>query len=249
MLFLTLILGALSACDHSNFKCCSSYTKQDDFAYVMHVQTWPGSFCSDNCCILPTNNEFFEEGFSIHGYWPQYGASTYPSCCSQDFTDTQVEKMLLADTELTKDVSNYWPSMKKCRFAMYEWSKHGSCAANVYTGENGPLDYIRATINIRKQVNIWEKLKENGVVADGSTKYDREWLRDIIEKVYGARGFFSCSGASVSELRMCTKVTSANKANPEFFDCPSDLVSQGGCSASVYFKKFPTITTKGPCTY
>ena len=214
----------------------------------MLVQTWPGSFCSDGCCILPNENQFFEEGFSIHGYWPQYGGNTYPACCSNPWNDTYVLDLIQKDDQLRQDIANYWPSMKKCNFVLYEWSKHGTCA-QFYNGPSGPSDYIKTTINLRRKVNFWKVLTDNGVVADGRTKYDREWLRDISEKAYGARGFFSCKNGAVSEFRMCTKVTESNKMDPEFFDCPDDLVMTGHCGASLYFQKFPTITAKGPCDY
>ncbi|ELP86104.1 ribonuclease DdI precursor, putative [Entamoeba invadens IP1] len=244
-----LLTLAVSKCDHSNFKMCSSYTSQKQYSYAMFVQTWPGSFCSDKCCIIPTESSGLEEGFTIHGFWPQYSGNSYPSCCANDFTDKQVESMLLADPVLTNDVATYWGSMKKCRFAMYEWSKHGTCASWAYTGSTGPIDYLRAGVDMRKNLNIWTKFKEEGVVADGKTKFDKEWLLDIAEKHYGARGFFTCSSNSVSEFRMCTKLDSSNKMKPEYFDCPADLVSSSQCGASISFKTFPKVTTKGPCTY
>jgi len=85
--------------------------------------------------------------------------------------------------------------------------------------------------NLRKNYKFWTALKENGVVADGKTKYDREWLRDISEKVYGARGFFACKSSTVNEFRMCAKVNDSNKMNPTFFDCPEEIVK----TASIHF--------------
>ncbi|KAL7722944.1 Elongation factor 2 kinase [Entamoeba marina] len=242
---LFVALTSAASCSHADFKTCSSYSSQNDFSYIMHVQTWPGHFCSDGCCILPTENVAFS-GFSMHGYWPQYTGNTYPSCCSNPYNDSYVEQLVMNDADLLADVAEYWPSLKKCKFLLYEYSKHGTCAYNVYNGASGPADYVRAAIDIRKKVDLWTILSNNGVVADGQTRYDREWLRDIAEKEYGARGFFACSSSSVSEFRMCTKVDSSNKANPEFFDCPDDLVSKGHCGSSIYFKPFPTIDTYGP---
>ena len=246
MLLLTLLAVVLAKCDHSDFKTCTG-TTAPSFNFIMLTQTWPGNFCSDGCCITPTKKCGLNEGFTLHGFWPQYEGTSYPSCCKRSYSDDEIEDMITSDEALWTDIATYWPSMKKCNFVTYEWAKHGTCAENVYAS---PKEYMRAALDLRKNHDMWAVFKANGVVADGKTKYDVSWLRELTKSEYGGRGYFTCSSQNrVSELRVCFEVNSANKMNPTAFDCPDALVSTGGCASSVYFDKFPTVSTCGPCTF
>eukprot|EP00760_Papus_ankaliazontas_P028008 PhM_4_TR3474/c1_g3_i1/m.77886/K01166/E3.1.27.1; ribonuclease T2 len=63
--------------------------------------------------------------FTIHGLWPQYNASKWPSHCSDErFNPADV-------SNITSELATYWPTCdggKEDDFLSHEWTKHGTCS-------------------------------------------------------------------------------------------------------------------------
>ena len=82
------------------------------------------------------------QGYMIHGLWPQYNHTSYPEFCgvvpyvnpiylSSDIYDQMLKKWITCN----EDPDVFW---------MHEWQKHGSCAYQ-QTGMN-ELEYFNTTL-------------------------------------------------------------------------------------------------------
>ena len=250
--FLLFISTALSAeCSHGTYSMCSSNSAAVTWDYVLHVQTWAGYFCSTKCCDLPSTTMDVHEGFTMHGWWPNF-ISGYPSCCKQsDFTDAEVTSMIESDSTLKKDLAYYWPSFTKCHFFQYEYDKHGTCIQDMYAGLTGVKNYANAAMNFMKNHDIWSIFKKNGVTADGSTKYSKSWLKQLVQNEFGVQNcvFFTCSSNYLSEMRICTTVSKANQNEPTVIECPGTVIEdQETCGDNIVFYKLLSLTESG-CEY
>lgn len=101
---------------------------------------------------LDKSNKFYflsllkEDGklnWSIHGLWPQYTISTYPSFCKAVTFDINKLKPIM------DDLNKYWKSNcnKNNKFWEHEWKKHGSCVfSNI-----DELEYFKQTLSLYKK--------------------------------------------------------------------------------------------------
>lgn len=66
------------------------------------------------------------DNWSIHGFWPQYSTTGYPSYCRQVSFD--INKL----SKIRDKLDNVWYSEKEKNelFWEHEWKKHGSCMFN-----------------------------------------------------------------------------------------------------------------------
>ncbi|KAL7717623.1 Ribonuclease DdI [Entamoeba marina] len=214
----------IADCSHGSFSLCSSHNTQVSYDYALHVQTWVGNFCYKKCCDLPSTTMAIRTGFTMHGWWPEFNSGGYPSCCKT----------------LMERISYNWPSLSKCQFVNYEYDKHGTCLSDVYDGATGPKDYMNAAMDFQNNYDIWQWFQDEGVVADGSTSFDKEFLRGIIEKNSGWK--------YLTEMRICTNVNKFDKTNPYFVQCSSSVLDDESCGSSIVFEKDPILTDAG-CSY
>lgn len=91
----------------TNMKNMTNVSNQPYSYYMLEAQNWCG------------------EGYMIHGLWPQYNSTSYPSWCENvTYTKPQGDLYYL--------MSNYWKSCDNRYFNssslwQHEWEKHGSC--------------------------------------------------------------------------------------------------------------------------
>ena len=251
MFFFFISLAFASSCTHKDFSMCSSNKAAVSWDYMLLVETWVGQYCSSSCCDGPsyTGGEI-NTGFTLHGWWPNY-VSGYPSCCKQTVSDSAVTQLIENDSSFKHDLAYYWPSLNKCKFFQYEYDKHGTCVSDVYSGSNGPKEYGKAAISLMKKYNFYSAFKNNGIKMDGSTANNKETMRKIAENLTGVKGsvYFTCSGKNLSELRVCTSVTSSSKSSPRVIACPSGVVSRDeSCGSTIVLKKVPSFSKTG-CAY
>ena len=86
-----------------------SKVKDENIIYVF-AYSWTPGFCyttnpSYPGCVDP--NPYWTENFTIHGLWPQYTTTGYPSYCSTETFDTDVPLDIGWDTMIT-----YYPYVK-----------------------------------------------------------------------------------------------------------------------------------------
>ncbi|ELP92520.1 hypothetical protein EIN_275990 [Entamoeba invadens IP1] len=155
----------------SVFQMCDKYEKKTEpIDYSQFVQSWPGELCDRMYCHIPKNTNYIPEGFLIHGFWPQSNEGSI-NCCSCKNSIENIESVILTNKELKEEIGKYWFSKHKCRFALYEFDKHGSCTLDVFKGETGPLDYFWMVINLRKNMDIWTMLKESKLKVEPMNRY------------------------------------------------------------------------------
>jgi len=79
--------------------------------------------------------------FTIHGLWPEYDNSTWPSYCKNITYDKQL---------IPQDMDKYWYSCKgdSNSFWKHEWIKHGVCTD--YT----QLEYFTVVLDLYLDLNI-----------------------------------------------------------------------------------------------
>ncbi|ELP90705.1 extracellular ribonuclease LE precursor, putative [Entamoeba invadens IP1] len=223
--------------------CGSQYDpSQPKMDYIMFVQFWPGVSCTaTNKCTIPKGSSYIAEGFHVHGFWPQLYTGNVLKCCEKKFDIKVVEQSMLADKELRNDMSMYWFSNGKCRFPMYEFDKHGTCAYSVYTGENGPLDYLKTVMDLRKRVDVWKILQDTYSYVPNQ-QYLLNETRDKIAKMYGAPPAFTCDeNGAMGELRICYDINETNKFNPTPRACPQNILDaeKEHCKEKIFFAPFP----------
>ncbi|EDR22068.1 ribonuclease 1 precursor, putative [Entamoeba dispar SAW760] len=248
MLFLFLFFITPILCYHSiSSSICfnTSLPQKSTFAYF--VQSWPGTFCMDQSChsITPIN-----EGFTIHGFWPQKTESTYPECCFTYWKNEEITQYVQTHEWLLMNLRFYWPGLKQCSFFNYEYLKHGTCIPSISHGEDGPQYFADIALSIANKTNAWKIMKEKGIKDDSITQYSKEYIRSLFKEIYGANPLLFCFGNFFDEFRLCSDIPSFNRrSHPKIFDCDSSFRYLETCNNSIIFPKFPYYKINSNCLY
>lgn len=107
------------------------------------------------CLLVHKNSE--DIWYSIHGFWPQYNKTSYPSFCKK--VEFDISKL----NPIINDLNTYWKSgiEKNSDFWKHEYEKHGSC---VFTNMT-EFEYFNKTLELYHKAideNLTEKYSENG---------------------------------------------------------------------------------------
>ncbi|ELP92525.1 ribonuclease 3 precursor, putative [Entamoeba invadens IP1] len=225
-----------------NYELCRFYKRTNrKLELMVFTQFWPGQKCIEDKCSLPMKTTKIEEGFMLHGLWPQLEINRNYVCCLVDINDIMVEQKMKENTELLTLIRNKWMSLQRCRFAIYQFDKHGTCSMTHYTGEDGPLDYMRVAIYLKDQIDIWQILKDSRLRVETEKLYDKNELKNIIKETYGAEPAFYCVDTNkVLELRVCYDI-SEDKFHPKPRSCQRTIYKRDEetCERMVMFREFP----------
>ncbi|ELP90969.1 hypothetical protein EIN_294490, partial [Entamoeba invadens IP1] len=167
----------------SSYSMCKFYMDQFVPDFIVHSRYWLGELCVDGHCNFPVKTTV-KEGFILHGYWPHYYKNRNLFCCTNFFGPDNAENMLLRDQDLIKEVNLKWMSIGMCRFAIYQWDKHGSCTMKLFKGPNGPIDYMRTALNLYDEVDIWELLQKSELKVEAGKYYERKELKRIFKNYF-----------------------------------------------------------------
>ncbi|GIL83126.1 hypothetical protein Vretifemale_11941 [Volvox reticuliferus] len=175
-----------------------------DFDYFMFVRQWPGSFCSKHACPLVSNHGFH---FTIHGLWPNRKDGTWPQFCDTDY-DFEEDKI----DDLLDELKSEWPTVYDSyeEFWDHEWSKHGTCALDVFPSEHS---YFKSILRLHRQYDLAAALGQAGIVPSTKVVYRTKDLSKAIYDMYGVRPLVHCSNGQLSEIWICID----KKLQP--FDC------------------------------
>ena len=236
-------------CDHGDMDSNCSYSEQRVFDYMLFVESWDGSFCSDGCCVMPDIGTKARIGFSIHGMWPEYFDDNYPACCSSNITREMIDETLDNNPAMRDMLHVNWPAMKKCRFVRYETEKHGTCASAVYgEDEAGLLNYWTAIIKLANKFDHEKALSLAGITPSDKTMYKTSEIREAIAAKVGAKVNVACLSSSsvLDEVRVCVKRPTDyhEMINPVIFDCPNP---ENSCDDKIYYLPVPEIPSGGGC--
>jgi len=237
-------------CQHGDMDSNCTYSEQRVFDYMLFVESWDGSFCSDGCCVMPDISATPRIGFSVHGMWPEYFNDDYPACCSSDLTREMIDKTLEKNTDIRDMLNVYWPALKKCRFVRYETEKHGTCASAVYGAtEDGLVNYWTAILKLANKFDHEKALANAGIIPSNTTRYKLSEVRRAISNQVGYDVNVVCLNdpTTIDEVRVCVKrpTNIREMLNPVVFDCPNPDYS---CNDKVLLLPIPDIPKGGGCT-
>ena len=92
--------------------------------------------------LLKNDNNVY--GYSIHGFWPNYGKGGYPSFCKK--VEFDINKL----NPIMKDLIDFWDlpedhDKKEVSFWKHEWQKHGSC---MFCDNMSELEYFQKALKL-----------------------------------------------------------------------------------------------------
>ena len=115
----------------------------------VYALSWTPGFCYEQNypgCKSPLS--YWETNFTIHGLWPQYIDTGYPSSCTSEPFDTSIPSQV-GETTMVQ----YWPDVQYSvddpqydSFWIHEWTKHGTC-----TGLS-QLEYFDQAIQLTQSI-------------------------------------------------------------------------------------------------
>jgi len=95
--------------------------------------------------------------YTIHGLWPQYINTGYPSSCTTELFDTTIPEQIGESTMI-----QYWPDVQYTTddpqydsFWIHEWSKHGTCSGLTQ------LQYFNEAIQLTQRIPTPSILSES----------------------------------------------------------------------------------------
>ncbi|GLI59989.1 hypothetical protein VaNZ11_002048, partial [Volvox africanus] len=164
------------------------------FDNFMFVRQWPGSFCSKHACPLISNRGFH---FTVHGLWPNYKDGTWPQFCDKDyaFDEDQI-------SDLLNELRSEWPTVYDSyeEFWDHEWSKHGTCALDVFPTEHS---YFENILELHRLYDLAAVLGRAGIVPSTETVYRTKDVANAIYNAYGVRPLVHCYEGELSEIWLC----------------------------------------------
>ena len=97
----------------------------------VYAYSWTPGFCYNQKypgCLDP--EPYWTTNLTIHGLWPQYNTTGYPSFCTDEPFDPSIP-----DLVGKSNMIQYWPDVKYEEsspsydsFWEHEWTKHGTCS-------------------------------------------------------------------------------------------------------------------------
>ncbi len=124
----------------------------------VYAYSWTPGFCYNQNypgCSNPL--PYWGSNFTIHGLWPQYINTGYPSSCTTELFDTTIPEQIGESTMI-----QYWPDVQYTTddpqydsFWIHEWSKHGTCSGLTQ------LQYFNEAIQLTQRIPTPSILSES----------------------------------------------------------------------------------------
>jgi ribonuclease T2 len=174
-----------------------------DFDFWVLALSWSPGFCEESHSNSKQCEPGSNQGFVVHGLWPQYEHG-FPSDCGGSATVSRIAldraKGLYPDEGL----------------ARHEWRKHGTC-----TGLS-PGDYFDDVARARGAVTIPDVFAKPTADQTFSAQEVEQAFRDANPRLRPGMMSVGCRHELLEEVRVCfTKDLSAFRACPE--------VARSGC--------------------
>ncbi|KAJ0175811.1 hypothetical protein K1T71_008970 [Dendrolimus kikuchii] len=175
---------------------------------LIFTQSWPPTVCKvwsdkpNHSCNLPS-----PEHWSIHGIWPTKLGTMGPSFCN---------KTWLFDPEQVRPIENtledMWINVEK-ETSLYslwahEWSKHGTCAAQLEQ-LNSEFKYFSKGLEFINDYTMTNILNEAGITPSDNKEYKITDFHNAINSKLGVNPAIECRKSKgkqyIVELRICFK--------------------------------------------
>jgi ribonuclease T2 len=195
----------------------------DPSTIYVFAYSWTPGFCSGQPSYPGCKNpeEYWKYNLTVHGLWPQYATTGYPSFCSKEPFDPSVPELIGMDTMYT-----YWPDVKYDAsssnydsFWEHEWSKHGTCSGLTQ------LEYFNQTVHLAQILETTPYISEN-IYGNASTSN--------IRKEYGGdtHALLQCDGSKLVGIYTCWNQTSGFPTTQTA--CPDSIIHEDTCTGSPY---------------
>ena len=103
-----------------------------------------------NYYILETQ-DWCSKDYKIHGLWPQYNQSDYPTYCEN-------VSYIEPSGELLNNMNKYWDSCENnSNLWKHEWEKHGSCMFN----DADEYHYFNRTLGLYFEAEYYKYIQHN----------------------------------------------------------------------------------------
>ena len=205
----------------NNYVTTSTSKVKDESTIYVFAYSWTPGFCyttnpSYPGCVDP--DPYWNENFTVHGLWPQYDTTGYPSYCSTESFDPDVPLEIGWDTMIT-----YYPDVKYAEsdpdydsFWEHEWDKHGTCSGL------SQYDYFQQAILLTETFATPEVLHKYINTTDSLSTSD---LRN-------AFGGSTYTALQCSNTNILTGVYTCWSHSPVLqIECPESVQSEATCSA------------------
>jgi ribonuclease T2 len=193
---------------------CSGTT----YDYFELETQYPIALCKDGVFSCTSNSTWF----TLHGLWPNDDNGNYPcTCTNQVFDPTQIQDLL-------PELNAFWPSLNgpSDSFWSHEYTKHGTCAEDVYPTEH---DFFAGALALLAKYNATEALATAGIVPSNTKGFTMPALKQAFSTAYGGAPMVTCnSQGHVEGLTICI-----NKQTLAVETCPS--TESDSCSASTLY--------------
>ncbi|KAG1330051.1 extracellular ribonuclease LE [Cocos nucifera] len=203
--------------------------KSFDFFYL--VLMWPGAYCAQSKCCLPTTG-LPAEDFFLRGLWTYNGTDStnmkpVTKCIKNSpFYINQLSNM-------SEELNSYWsnircPSTSPKSSWKSTWKTWGVCSGMNET------DYFQFALELRAEADLLSFLSKKGIYPDYNL-YNLTDIQSAIAEGIGVTPDIRCSKGPFGKFQLYEVYICVNKVG-KFVECPG---FQGfTCSSSILFHPF-----------
>ena len=186
--------------------------------FYVYAYSWTPGFCYHTQypgCLNP--QDYWKSNFTVHGLWPQYSDSGYPSYCTQElFQIENVEWNIM--TQRFPNVKYNETDPKYSSFWDHEWSKHGTCSGL------SQQDYFGESIRLTN-VLLTPFIMQNSIGQSMNT--------DLLREALGGSVALQCNNQMLTGVYSCWQRD--DKGFPiQQIPCSSEILEEDTCKKSEF---------------
>jgi ribonuclease I len=153
--------------------------KKDNFDLFLLCLTYPTSYCLNRLHCTDEEIKNLNKNFNLHGLWPNYYDSSYPSYCSKNNLDIGYINKNKNDFLINWGTFN---NKLEFSFFAHEWYKHGTCSNSTYI--NDSKSYFENALSLEEEYDILGCLTKSNITPDNNKTYNINIIKDGIKKCY-----------------------------------------------------------------
>nr|XP_010912919.1 ribonuclease 3 [Elaeis guineensis] len=183
------------------------------FDFFLLVLMWPGAYCSQSTCCMPTTgppkNDFF-----VRGLWT-YNSDTGEAVTKCNGTSFDVKQL----SSLMDDLHSYWsnikcPSNNGIGNWKSTWKTYGVCSGMNETA------YFETALQLRTRVDPLYLLNKNGILQSSWKLYDISDIESAIAEGIKATPVLRCSKGPWGYFQLYEIYICVDKDGKSIIECP-----------------------------
>ena len=200
------------------FSFIQSIVAADPSTMYVFAYSWTPGFCIGQTypgCNAPQS--YWKNNFTIHGLWPQYTTSGYPSTCTTEAFNSSITDSIGMDIMVEKwpDVQYDIDSSSYDSFWEHEWTKHGTCSGL------SQYDYFTNALELTN-ILITPELIHNSIGLNVSADDLRSSIADPMTVS------LQCKNQQLTGVYTCWQ--QQNGIPTKLFTCPDDVLHEDTCT-------------------